>query len=487
MNLSVIFASPEATPFAKTGGLADVAGSLPGALKALGAKVFIFLPFYRHVANSGMEIEPTALEVTVPIGRRTIKARVLRNSKTEVPAYFIKCDEYYDRTYLYGTPDGDYFDNIERFAFFSRAVLEAIKAGGFRPDIIHCNDWQTGLIPAYLKDAYKKDEYFSKTATVLTVHNTAYQGVFPPELYDVLDLSKGLFSPEGLEFWGSINLLKAGVVFSDAITTVSPGYSREIRTPQYGYGLDGLFNKRGDDLYGVVNGADYNEWNPSTDPLIPGNYSPDDLSGKGACKRELLKAFDLDLEETTPVIGMISRLAGQKGFDILAEAMPALMRLNLGIVILGTGETVYRGLIEKLAEKYPRKLSVKIAFDNTLAHLVEAGSDIFLMPSRYEPCGLNQLYSMRYGTIPVVRATGGLDDTVRDFGEEGATGFKFKEYSAAALASRVKDALAVFRNKKAWSKLQKNAMAEDFSWEKSAKNYMEIYRKALKKTEGNFL
>ena len=232
MNLSVIFASPEATPFAKTGGLADVAGSLPGALKALGAKVFIFLPFYRHVANSGMEIEPTALEVTVPIGRRTIKARVLRNSKTEVPAYFIKCDEYYDRTYLYGTPDGDYFDNIERFAFFSRAVLEAIKAGGFRPDIIHCNDWQTGLIPAYLKDAYKKDEYFSKTATVLTVHNTAYQGVFPPELYDVLDLSKGLFSPEGLEFWGSINLLKAGVVFSDAITTVSPGYSREIRTPQ---------------------------------------------------------------------------------------------------------------------------------------------------------------------------------------------------------------------------------------------------------------
>src|SRR3990170_1792001 len=245
MNLSVIFASPEATPFAKTGGLADVAGSLPGALKALGAKVFIFLPFYRHVANSGMEIEPTALEVTVPIGRRTIKARVLRNSKTEVPAYFIKCDEYYDRTYLYGTPDGDYFDNIERFAFFSRAVLEAIKAG--------------------------------------------------------------LFRPEGLEFWGSINLLKAGVVFSDAITTVSPGYSREIRTPQYGYGLDGLFNKRGDDLYGVVNGADYNEWNPSTDPLIPGNYSPDDLSGKGACKRELLKAFDLDLEETTPVIGMISR------------------------------------------------------------------------------------------------------------------------------------------------------------------------------------
>ncbi|MBI4949152.1 MAG: glycogen synthase GlgA [Deltaproteobacteria bacterium] len=476
--MKVAFIAPEAAPFSKTGGLADVAGSLPKALKRLGADVALFVPFHRETAESNLKFETTGIDITVPLWRRKIKAEVLSYTGGEVPVYFIKKDELFDRSFLYGTPEGDYYDNLERFAFFSRAVLEALKEGGFSPDIVHCNDWQTGLVPAYLKDAYRGDPYFAKTASVFTVHNIAYQGLFDWKLYELMNLGPHLFNPEGLEFWGKVNLLKAGLAYSEIITTVSEAYGQEIQTEEYGYGLEGLLRNRKGSLHGVINGIDYSEWDPETDPLIPSRYSADDLNGKKVCRRALLKEFGLKLKPRTPVIGIISRLAAQKGVDILAEAMPALMELDLALVVLGSGDRQYRDLIGGLAERYPEKLSVKIAFDHKLSHLVEAGSDIFLMPSRYEPCGLNQIYSLKYGTVPVVRATGGLDDTVRGYAGGEGTGFKFREYSAKALVDKVKEALAVFAERDAWKELQVRGMREDFSWERSARKYMELYRTA---------
>lgn len=475
MGLKVAFISPEAAPFSKTGGLADVAGSLPKALKHLGADVSLFVPFHRETAESGMKFDTTGIEITVPLWRRKIRAEVLSYSGGEVPVYFIKKDELFDRTFLYGTPEGDYYDNLERFAFFSRAVLETLKEGGFSPDIVHCNDWQTGLVPAYLKDAYRGDPYFAKTAAVFTVHNIAYQGLFDWKLYEIMNLGPHLFNPEGLEFWGKVNLLKAGLAYSDLITTVSEAYGREIQTEEYGYGLEGFLKARKDALHGVLNGVDYGEWDPETDPLIPARYSADDLKGKKECRRALLKEFGLKIKPRIPVVGIITRLAAQKGVDILAEAIPALMELDLGLVILGSGDRKYRDLIEGLAERYHGKLSVKIAFNHGLSHLVEAGSDIFLMPSRYEPCGLNQIYSLKYGTVPVVRATGGLEDTVRDYAGGVGTGFKFREYSAKALVDKVKEALSVYADRGAWKELQVRGMREDFSWERSALRYMELY------------
>lgn len=480
MALNVIFVSPEAAPFCKTGGLADVSGALPAALKKLGCNVTVFLPYYRTVEDGNFQIEDTGLTVTVQTGVRKIQAGILAGTNAGVRVFFLKRDEYYDRRGLYGTPAGDYFDNIERFAFFSRGVIEAVRELRLKADVMHCNDWQTGLVPAYIRDIYGKDPWFSKTATLFTIHNVAYQGVFPGNLYSVTGLSGALFTLQGLEFWGNVNLLKSGIVYSDIITTVSPAYSREIQTPEYGYGLEGALKHRGGDLYGIINGADYEEWDPATDKLLPANYSMDEMEGKEFCKTELLKKFSLKLKPHTPLIGIISRLADQKGFDILQEAMPELMKLDIGLVILGSGDKLYIDLLEALAAKYPSKLSVKIAFENTLAHLVEAGSDIFLMPSKYEPCGLNQLYSLRYGTVPVVRSTGGLEDTVRDW-KEGGTGFKFTEYSAKALVGKVKEALTVYSDKKAWAQLQRNGMSEDFSWERSAMKYMELYRLARKK------
>ena len=480
MGTNVIIAASEAAPFVKTGGLGDVAGSLPVALKKLGCEPVLFLPYYRQIAEGGFKTEPTGLTVTVPIGRREITGEVLKGGHNGVPVYFIRRDEYYDRGFLYGTPDGDYFDNLERYAFFSRAVLETLKSRAFDPAIIHCHDWQTGLIPAYLRDAYKNDLCFASTSTVFTVHNIAYQGLFPPDLFDLTGLSPALFTPEGLEFWGKVNLLKAGLVYSDAITTVSEAYSAEIQTPEFGWGLDGVLRGRKHDLYGIINGVDYEEWDPSADPLIPAQYSAADLAGKAGCRQELVKEFGLKLKNNTPVIGMVSRLAAQKGIDILIEAMPALMKLNVAFVIIGSGDRRYSTGLEELAHRYPGKLSVKIAFDKRLSHFIEAGSDIFLMPSRYEPCGLNQIYSLRYGTVPVVRATGGLDDTVRGYDGVDGTGFKFSDYSAAALVEKVREALRVFKDKEAWEALQKAGMKEDFSWERSAARYIELYDRCSK-------
>ncbi len=478
MAMKVVIASSEVTPFAKTGGLADVTGTLSHVLKNMGCQVMVFLPYYREVWQKGISTEKLDVDVTVPIDRRILTVGIYRSvTPGGVSVYLLKRDEYYDRTCLYATPEGDYFDNLERFTLFSRAVVEALMALKAIPDIIHCNDWQTGLIPAYIQSLYAP--HFKKTATVFTIHNIAYQGLFPATLFDITGLPAEMYNMEGIEFWGKINLLKAGIVYSDVVTTVSETYSKEIQTPEYGYGLEGVLRKRKDRLFGVLNGVDYSQWNPQTDRYIKANYSEKDLSGKAICKKDLLKEYHLDVNPSIPLIGIISRFAEQKGFDILSSSMEELMKLELAMVVLGTGERRYQTLFEELARRYPDKLSVKIAFDEALAHKLEAGCDFLLMPSRYEPCGLNQIYSLRYGTIPIVRATGGLDDTIRDYSEKNGNGFKFREYSPQALVEKVKEAISVYKNKKKWRTLQKRAMREDFSWHQSARKYLSIYRLAV--------
>ncbi len=481
MALSVVFAASEAAPFAKTGGLADVAGALPAELARLGCRVSLFLPMYRASDLSGVMLRRVDVRISVPVGPIAIEPEIHAAEWRGVEVFFIRCDEYFDRSRLYGTPDGDYFDNLERFTFFSRAVVETIRAGGMRVDIVHTNDWQTALVPAYLRDRYTDDPVFANTRTVFTIHNLAYQGLFPADRFPITHLSPQSFTFDRVEFWGQLNLLKAGAVYSDAITTVSEGYAKEIQTEEHGCGLEGLMRSRHADIFGILNGVDYDEWDPATDPHIPARYSAADMSGKAACRAGLLKEYGLELPDSAPLIGIVSRLAEQKGLDILTEAIPALARQGLGIVILGTGERAYEERLRELAAKYPKRLAVRIGFDNALAHRIEAGSDIFLMPSRYEPCGLNQIYSLRYGTVPVVRATGGLDDTVTDYRGGTGVGFKFRKHSARALVNKVSEALRVFADRGAWAKLQKKGMALDYSWKASAHKYLDLYRFVIKR------
>jgi len=499
--IKILIATPEAIPFAKTGGLADVTGALPKVLKGLGCEVRLIMPLYRQIQESAVssqqsgeknEIKDTGIRVSVPMGFREISVPVFQGSANGIKAYFLKRDEYYDRKYLYTMPEDDYFDNAERFILFSRGIIEAVKKLDFQPDIIHCHDWQTGLIPTYLKTIYKNDLFFANAKTVFTIHNIAYQGLFPASHFPLTGLPQEVFTPDGIEFWGSMNLLKAGIVFSDIVTTVSEKYSKEIRTAEFGYGLEGVLDSRKEKLFGVLNGVDYDDWSPEKDKFIIAKYDYKDLNGKAECRKDLLKEYNLNLSDDAPVIGIISRLADQKGFDILSQAMEELMSMNIGIVVLGTGEKKYHDLFAELAKKYPKKLGVKITFDNKIAHKIEAGSDMFLMPSKYEPCGLNQIYSLKYGTIPIVRATGGLDDTIQDYTQDSrlktqdsstgeGNGFKFNEYSSHALLTKIKEAVKIFSNKKEWKKLVQKAMQQDFSWERSAKRYVELYEKVLTK------
>ncbi|MDP2682763.1 MAG: glycogen synthase GlgA [Deltaproteobacteria bacterium] len=477
--IKILIATPEAIPFAKTGGLADVTGALPKALNGPGLDARIIMPFYRHVQEGNFELKQTGVQASVSLGFREIDIPVFEAEANGITAYFLKRDEYYDRKYLYTMPDGDYFDNAERFILFSRGIIEAIKKLDFQPDIIHCHDWQTGLIPAYLKTIYKDDPFFSNTKTVFTIHNIAYQGQFPASHFPLTGLPQEVFTQDGIEFWGNMNLLKAGIVFSDIVTTVSEKYSREIQTPEFGYGLEGILLAKREKLFGVLNGVDYDDWSSEKDKFIIAKYDYKDLSGKAKCREDLLKEYKLNLPDDAPVIGIISRLADQKGFDILSQAMEDLMSMNLGMVVLGAGERKYHDLFEGLAKRYPKKLGVKITFDNKIAHKIEAGSDMFLMPSKYEPCGLNQIYSLRYGTIPIVRATGGLDDTIQNYDGGEGNGFKFKEYSAQILLAKVKEAVKVFSNRKEWKKLVQKAMQQDFSWDRSAKRYVELYKRLM--------
>ena len=481
-SLNVLFLSPEAAPFAKTGGLADVAGSLPKALKGVGCDIRVAMPYYRMAKKRDFTVSLLYEDVEIPLFGEVLKGDIfLTEADGRVPLYLINKDEYFDREYLYGTPKGDYFDNVERFVYFSRMAFLLCKKLNFQPHVFHCNDWQTGLVPAYLKTMYTEDPFFSGTSSLFTIHNIAYQGIFHEKKLEVTGLPRDVYHPGGIEYWGKINFLKAGIVFSDIINTVSHRYSREIQTPEFAYGLEGVLRHRSDDLYGVLNGADYREWNPKTDPLIAANYDENDLSGKAKCKEDLLAGFNLPRSlNKLPILGVISRLADQKGFDLLAESMKGLMRMDLGFVLLGRGDERYHQLFERIAKEYPKKAGIKIAYDNTLAHKIEAGSDIFLMPSRYEPCGLNQMYSLKYGTVPLVRATGGLDDTIQDYNPKTGegTGFKFQSYSPRDFLDTVRKALAVYRDGERWEKLMIRGMKADFSWQRAAREYVNLYGRA---------
>jgi len=483
--LKILFATPEAVPFAKTGGLADVAGALPKSLQALGCEIKLIMPYYRTVRDSGLPHQYLGREIEVSLGDEKLKADIyLGHLNQDIPVYFIGREEFFDRQSLYGTAKGDYFDNPERFIFFSKAALSFCQSMDFSPDIIHQHEWQTGLIPAYLKSLYQNDPLFSRSATVFTIHNIAYQGLFKKEKFSLTGLPQEMYSPEGIEFWERINFMKAGIVYADVINTVSKKYSEEIQTPEYGYGLEGILRKRKESLYGILNGVDYEDWDPSHDPHLIARYDAKDISGKKQCKMDLLKEFHLPSSlEQVPLLGMISRLADQKGFDLLMEISEALFALNIGFVLLGTGEQKYHDLLTQVAQKYPQKAGIRIAYDDRLAHKIEAGTDFFLMPSKYEPCGLNQIYSLKYGTIPVVRATGGLDDTITPYDPvtKKGNGFKFTRYDAKEFLNTIKAAINFYYQPERWRQLVQNAMAADFSWKRSAQSYLELYRKTLEK------
>ena len=480
--MKILFASPEAVPYAKTGGLADVSGALPMALAQMGHEVHLLLPKYRAVDEKRFPAVQTGMVLKVPISQKVINAEVYAlEPAPRLRVLLLRQDAYYDRDQLYGTPSGDFEDNAERFIFFSRAVVEA--ALELDPDILHCNDWQTGLVPVYLKTIYRWSPALARAASIFTIHNIGYQGLFWHYDMHLTNLAWDLFTPQALEYYGKLNLLKGGIVFADAVTTVSRKYMEEVQTPEYGAGLDGVLRDRKADLYGILNGVDYQEWSPAKDRFIKEKFDPSDLRGKRSCKADLQQEFYLKVDPDIPLLGMISRLTDQKGFDILAPIMEPLLNLGVQFILLGTGEEEYHLLFQKIGQKYPQKAGIRIAFDNTLAHKIEAGADMFLMPSLYEPCGLNQVYSLKYGTVPIVRATGGLDDTIHDFNpltEEG-TGFKFEKYNSSCLLEAIKRALQVYKNRTVWEKLMARGMAEDFSWEQAARDYVRVYEKALAK------
>jgi len=480
--MKILFASSEAIPFAKTGGLADVSGALPKALARLGLEVTLILPKYRQVDEKRFPLKKSSLELKVPIAQRIESAEVYTvDMEPNFRVLLIRKDAYYDRDHLYGNPSGDYEDNAERFTFFARSVLEVARE--WMPDIIHCHDWQAGLIPVYLKTLCRQDPHLAPAASIFTIHNIGYQGLFWHYDLPITNLGWEFFTPQFLEFYGKLSFLKGGIVFADAITTVSRKHLEEIQTPEFGGGLDGVLRDRRGDLYGILNGVDYEDWSPANDPFIKEKFDPARLSGKRPCKADLQKEFNLTVESNTPVIGIISRLAEQKGFDLITTVMDDLMKLNVQLVILGMGDEKYHLLLEGLSKKYPGKLGLKIAFNNTLAHKIEAGADMFLMPSRYEPCGLNQIYSLKYGTVPIVRAVGGLDDTIVDYNPTTlqGTGFKFKDYSPSCMLETIKLALQVYRERSTWERLMIRGMAADFSWDRSAKAYVNLYQDQMAK------
>jgi starch synthase len=475
--MRIAFASSEMVPYAKTGGLADVAGSLPKALAALGHQVDCFLPYYGQIDPKKFDITPIT-RLSVPLGSSTLTATLdMTCLSPGVHVHLVGNDHFFHRDHLYGDEHGDYPDNAERFGFFCSAVLEALQHLDRQPEVFHINDWQTALIPVYMK-AYE-DPQLPRIPTIFTIHNLAYQGTFSREVLPLLGLGPEYFTMDTLEFWGEVNLMKGGLVFATVLNTVSEQYSREIQTKEYGYGLEGVLRQRKDDLFGILNGLDYHEWNPSTDPEIPARYDATSWKRKAQNKDALQKEVGLPPSPNIPLIGMITRLADQKGLDILSDALDHLLGLDLQLVLLGTGDPRYHQLFQDVGSTHPDKISVSLRFDPRLARTIYAASDLFLMPSRYEPCGLGQMISMRYGTIPIVRRTGGLADTVVDFDGHHGNGFSFQEYDATALIATVERALDIYCNQDQWASLIRTAMAADFSWERSAQQYIELYQLAV--------
>lgn len=484
-RMKVLFLSPEVVPFAKSGGLGDVAGSLPLSLKRLKVDVRIAMPFYRVVMEGNLKKRIIIKDLIVPLGAEKLNANIFETLLEDIPVYLIERDDMYDRPYLYGNKRGDFYDNIERFSFFSHAALRLSEDLGFTPDIIHCNDWQTGIVPALLKGPYRTSRSLSNSSSLFTIHNMGYQGIFPREKLSVTGLPEaGFFHPEGLEYWGKISLLKAGIVYADAITTVSPTYAMEIQTPEYGMGIEGVLRGRSRSLYGILNGVDYNEWDPSRDHHLASYYSKKSISGKVVCKEALVKELGLDPSVINlPLLGLISRLDSQKGLDILVKILDNIFNLDVGMVLLGSGDEAIQNAFRKAAERHKGRMAIYIGFNESLAHRIMAGIDLILIPSRYEPCGLTQMYALRYGTIPLVRATGGLNDTIETFDEKTAkgNGFKFGLYDAKALLDEIELAIRVFKDKKVWKQLMINGMRADFSWDISAKAYIDLYASIMKK------
>ena len=477
--MQIVFAASEGVPFSKTGGLADVVGALPPALAQLGHRVSVYLPRYKQtkLPAGAKTVIPS---LTIPFDDKYRFCSVIdAGTHSGVNFYFIDYPPFFERDSLYGTSLGDYNDNAERFALYSRAVLEASKILGV-PDLFHCHDWQAALIPILLRSVYDEDPAFERTGTVFAIHNMGYQGLFPADTLPLLMLPWDLFTIGKLEFFGKVNFLKGAIVFADFVTTVSKKYSQEIQTAEYGFGLEGVLKARSATVAGIVNGVDYTEWSPERDPYIAARYSADDFSGKQECKKDLLRQFGLEnADPKLPVIGIVSRFAAQKGFDLVAQVADRLAAEEMIMTVLGTGDKDYEDLLKRLSRMFPNKIAVKVAYDNALAHKVEAGADLFLMPSHYEPCGLNQIYSLRYGTVPIVRATGGLDDTIEQWDPRTGkgTGFKFSEYTGDAMLAAMRMALVAFKDRESWKKIMRNGMSKEFSWSAAAREYVKVYER----------
>jgi starch synthase len=481
-QLDIITIASEMVPFAKTGGLADVSGSLAKKYRQLGHNSYAILPAYKDIGKG--KAVSTGISLDIQIGQNTEKANILKSEVVPgVTTYLIDHPYFSLRNGLYGSSDGDFPDNAARFILFSKASLELIISLGLAPDIIHCHDWQTGLIPAYLRNGYIGHSNFTKTKSVFTIHNLAYQGLFPPETMLAAGLPWSFFHIDGLEFYGKMNFLKGGLTFSDHITTVSPTYAKEILTPEFGCGLHGLLTVLQHKLTGIINGIDYTEWDPKTDNILPIKYQATEIEGKQTAKRLLCKRLSLPYQPDRPMMGIVSRLAAQKGLDIISEALPRFFELDLGLAVLGTGDIAYHDMLSAKQVEYRERFGLKLDFDNELAHLIYAGSDIFLMPSRYEPCGLGQMIALRYGSIPVVRNTGGLADTIFDLNHDSAkgNGFVFSEYSSSAFLDALTRALESYHDRDKWHKLISNAMSYDYSWESSADKYLELFFKLLER------
>jgi starch synthase len=492
--MRIVLASSEAVPFSKTGGLADVASALPKALAQAGHDVWLVTPYYPQLVPAGNvpDIRPTDIRLNISLGPKTTTGRVLESSlpRSNVRVCLIEQPDYFDRPGLYQDSRGDYRDNSERFIFFSRAVMETARQLDVRPDIFHANDWQTGLVPALLHIDYRQIAGFEHAASVFTIHNLAFQGQFWHWDMLLTGLDWKYFNWRQMEYFGQLNLMKTGLVFADKLTTVSPTYAREIQTPDAGCGLQGVLSHRRADLVGILNGVDTEIWNPATDPHIARNYTVETVcEGKAACKADLQRRMNLPVREDVPLIGSVSRITHQKGFDLVAQCMEGLLGLNLQMVFVGSGNPEFERMLRRLAEEHPDQVAVRIGFDEPLSHQVEAGADIYLMPSQFEPCGLNQMYSLIYGTVPIVREVGGLADSVVDANESNlargtANGFSFREYRTEELMRAVARAIESYRRRDVWRQLIRTGMSRDWSWRRSAAEYVQVYEEACRKRRG---
>lgn len=478
--MKILFVTPEATPFAKTGGLADVAGSLPRALRQLGHDVRVVLPCHRSAERSGLSLRKGRKSVEINLEGKNYRGSLKQTSCDGVPFWFIDCPQLFDRPQLYGTVDGDYPDNSLRFGFFSRAVLEMIRRLDFRPDVIHIHDWQTSFIPALLRTEYRHNPFYGNIATLLTIHNLGYQGRFSLNMLKQLNLHESIGTPKGMEYFGELSVLKGGINYSDVINTVSPTYCQEIQQPERGHGFDGILRDRAEDLHGIINGLDRRSWDPALDPALPTPFNAENLNGKRACKRLVQKQLGLEMRHDVPIVALISRLDRQKGIDLIQQAWPQLLERDIQFVLLGSGDREAMSFWREQQKLRPQQVSINLTFDESLSRRIFAASDVLLVPSLYEPCGLTQMIALHYGALPVVRRTGGLADTVIDATEHPRTGygFVFENSDSTEMLAAIDRALAIYPQRSRWLTLVKRGMTQDFSWANSAIQYHELYTKA---------